>query len=144
MTELQGPSPKGVAPLQRALDTKTVEVLALAGFRTLFGHGIRVPFKKDGLMDMELVVQDSNVLLNMNKVQMAVPELSIWRVTFAYQGKAVVEYGRGIKNDMKVHFPQLIALLFAIWRERRKRAKAMARADAARSRELLTPSLPSP
>jgi len=136
--------PVPIAPVERTLDSKTVEVLALAVFRTLFKDGIHVPLQMKGLMDMDLVVKDNNVLLNMNHVQAEVPQLSIWRVTFAYRGKPVVEYGRGIKNDMKIYYPQLFFLFLAIWQERRRKSKARARGEAARDRELVTMSMTAP
>ncbi|MGD0249682.1 MAG: hypothetical protein ABSB97_02165 [Thermoplasmata archaeon] len=128
----------------RKLDTKTVEVLALAVFRTMFREGIRVPIKMNGMMDLDLVVKDNNVLVNLNQVQAEVPELSIWRITFAYRGKPVVEYGRGIKNDVKFHFPQMCFLLLAIWREKRKKNKAKALGDAHRAENMLTMSVSGP
>jgi hypothetical protein len=126
------------------MDTKTLEVLALSAFRTIFGRGLHVPLKMEGVMDMDLVVRDDNVILNLNEVQLRVPELLIWRFIFAYQGKPVVEYGRGIKNDMKIHIPQLCFLLVAIWRDKRKKIKARAAADAARDREMVTLSMTDP
>lgn len=132
------------APVERPLDTKTMEVLALAVFRTIFQKGVRVPLKIAGKMDMDLMVRDNNVLLNMNSVQLQMPELSIWRIIFAYQGKPVVEYGRGIKNDIKVHFPQACFFLAAMWREKRRKNKARSRGEAAVSREMLTMSVSGP
>jgi hypothetical protein len=129
---------------EKTLDTKTVEVFALAVFRTLFRQGLHVPLQRAGMMDMDLVVKDNNVLLNMNQVHTDVPELSIWRITFAYRGKPVVEYGRGIKNDMKIHLPQLCFLLVAIWREKRRKVQARARGERAREKELVTLSISDP
>ncbi|MGD0587669.1 MAG: hypothetical protein ABSA63_02615 [Thermoplasmata archaeon] len=144
MTQLQNPPSHTAARSEKTLDAKTVEVLALAVFRTLFRDGVHVPLKVDGLMDMDLTVKDNNVLLNLNQVQANVPELSIWRITFAYRGKPVVEYGRGIKNDMKVHFPQLCFLMLAAWREKRKKNQARASGDLALERELVTMSVTEP
>jgi hypothetical protein len=141
MIELQDPRPETFAPFERTLDSKTVEVLALAVFRTLFRDGVHVPLQMKGMMDMDLVVKDNNVLLNLNQVHAEVPQLSIWRITFAYRGKPVVEYGRGVKNDMKIHLPQLCFLFLAIWRERRRKSKARARGEAARDQELVTMSM---
>jgi hypothetical protein len=129
------------APADKILDTKTIEVLSLAVFRALFGRGLRVPLKREGVMDMELVVRDNNVILNLNQVQMHAPELLIWRIIFAYQGKPVVEYGRGIKNDMKIHLPQMCFLLLAIWKDKRKKNQEKAQADAARDREMIARSM---
>jgi hypothetical protein len=133
-------------PYEKTLDTKTVEVLALAVFRTIFRDGVHVPLKVKGKMDVDLVIKDNNVYLNMNDVAAEMPELSIWRVTFAYRGKPVVEYGRGVKNDMKIYYPQLCFLFLAIWRERRRKLRAKTRGDQIRDRELVrmsvTPSAP--
>ena len=144
MTEPQDSPSDPVAPTEKTLDTKTVEVLALTVFRAIFGKGVRVPLKMNGVTDMDLVVRDDNVILNLNKVQLRVPELLIWRFIFAYQGKPVLEYGRGIKNDMKIHLPQVFFLLLAVWRERRKKYKAKATADAARDREMVIMSTTDP
>jgi hypothetical protein len=144
MTQLPNPPSETTVRSEKTLDTKTVEVLALAVFRTLFRDGIHVPLKVIGAMDMDLVVKDNNVLLNMNQVHATVPELSIWRITFAYRGKPVIEYGRGIKNDMKVHLPQLFFLMLAAWREKRKNDRARARGDTVRDRELVTLSTTEP
>jgi hypothetical protein len=144
MTDRPTPPPDPVVPPERTLDTKTVEVLALAVFRTMFRDGIRVPLKMKGKMDMDLVVRDSNVVLNMNQVQTDVPELAIWRITFAYHGKPVFEYGRGIKNDVKIHLPQAFVLLLAIWQERRRKNRAKARAGAAKEREMIAHALTDP
>jgi hypothetical protein len=132
--------PARLTPPGRTLDSKTVEVLALAVFRTLFKDGIHVPIEMKGLVDMDLVVKDNNVLININQVQAAVPQLSIWRVTYAYRGKPFIEYGRGVKNDVKLHYGQLIVLLVAMWRERLRKTRAEARGAAARDQELLAMS----
>jgi hypothetical protein len=125
------------SPTNKTLDTKTIEVLALSVFRSIFGRAVRVPIKVPGMMDMDLVVRDNNVILNLNKIEVHAPELLIWRVVFAYQGKPVVEYGRGIPNDMKIHLPQLCFLYLAIWRDKRKLLKARAAANALRDREMI-------
>jgi hypothetical protein len=144
MTETPGPQPGVRTLIERKLDVKTVEVLGLAVFRTLFRDGVRIPLKMDGMMDMDLVVKDNNILLNMNRVSAAVPELSIWRITFAYHGKPVLEYGRGIKNDLKVHWPQACFLVLAIWKQKRQRSRAEARGAKANDRNLVTMSVDGP
>jgi len=141
MTEPPTPPSNPVISFAKTLDTKTIEVLALSVFRTMFADGLRLPLKVEGMVDMDVVIRDSNVILNLNEVHVNVPELLIWRITFAYQGKPVIEYGRGIKNDTKIHIPQLCFLLVAMWREKRRQLKAKARGDATRERELLTMSV---
>jgi hypothetical protein len=144
MTASPAPRPDELAHAEKKLDTKTVEVLALAVFRTMFRDGICVPLKMNGTMDMDLVVKDNNILLNMNRVQAEVPELSIWRITFAYHGKPVLEYGRGIKNEMKIHYPQMGVLLLAAWREKRRKNKAKIAGDEARKRDMIALSVHPP
>jgi hypothetical protein len=144
MMEFSPPPTDAPAPPEKTLDTKTIEVMSLAVFRTIFGEGVHVPLQKQGMMDMDLVIRDSNVLLNMNQVMMHVPELVLWRFTFAFRGKPVVEYGRGIKNDVKFHFPQLFFLMVTIWQNKRRMARERAQADAAKARDMLTMSLTDP
>jgi len=137
MTGSSSPSSNPPTPMERKLDTKTVEVLTLAVFRTLFKNGIHLPLKMDGMMDMDLMVRDNNVLLNLNQVQMQVPELSIWRIIFSYRGKPVVEYGRGVKSGMKIHFGELFFLFLTFWREKSKSNRARVRSEATRDREMV-------
>jgi hypothetical protein len=123
---------------KKAFDSTTAEVLALTVFRAIFGHGVRVPFKMKGIVDMDLIVKDGNVVFNLNEFEATRPTLTVWRLTFAYRGKPVVEYGRGIKNDVKIHFPQLCIFLFSVWRGNRRRRMALAKAEEITLRELRT------
>jgi hypothetical protein len=125
-------------PLVTTLDTRTVEVLAHTLFGTVFREGVRVPIRVSGLVDMDVVVKDNNVLLNVGRVEAEIPALSLWRITLAYRGHPVVDYGRGIPNDAKVHVPRLCFLLLMSWTERRRRFKARARAERERNRDLAT------
>jgi hypothetical protein len=142
--EPEGPRSESASPGGRALDSRAVEVLASTVFRAVFKNGVRVPLQMDGMVDMDVVVKDNNVILNLNAVQAEVPPLAIWRVTFAYRGRPVADYGRGVKNDLKIHYPQLCVLFLAVWRERRRKNKARAQGDAARDRELVTMSAVAP
>jgi hypothetical protein len=144
VTELQTARVDVMPRPGKPLDTKTIEVLALAAFRGVFGKGVRVPLKIPGVIDMDLAIRDSNVVVNMNQVQLDVPELVLWRFTFAYQGKAVIEYGRGLKNGMKIHFGQLFALLLTMWRTRSDKIKARAKSEKAVHREMISVALTDP
>jgi hypothetical protein len=152
MTELHTGRADRDAFIGKVLDIKRIELLARTVFRAIFGKGVRIPLKLDGVIDMDLVVRDTTVILNLNKLQMQSPELLIWRVVFAYEGKPVVEYGRGIKNDLKVHLPQLFFLFLTLWRERRRKLRARRTANAALGRDIVdlstgdapTPAVPNP
>jgi hypothetical protein len=138
MTELASVRPEPVGPNGRKLNIKTVEVLGQAVFRALFRDGVRIPLKMNGMMDMDLLVQDNNIVLNMNHIKAEVPQLSVWRITFAYHNKPVIEYGRGVKGDMKIHFGQAFFLFVEIWKEKRRKSRAKARGDVVVDRELVT------
>jgi hypothetical protein len=127
-----------VPPVERALDPAMVEVLAHTVFRRLFPEGVRVPIRMSGLIDMDIVVKDNNVLLNVGRVEAELLPLSVWRITVAHRGHPVVEYGRGVRNDAKIHIPRLCFLLLASWAERRRRYKVRARAEWTRNLPLST------
>jgi hypothetical protein len=131
MTEKFDVAVATTSPVGKEIDAKTMEILAYTAFRAFFGKEIRLPIKLSGVMDLDVVVRDTNVTVNLHSVQMQSPELTIWRFILAYQDKPIMEYGRGIKNDMKIHIFQTLFLFLELWRARRKKYRARARAAAA-------------
>ena len=122
MPETRTPPPDGaeghvvaVPKIERVVDLSTLEVASYAIFRALFGRGLRLPIKREGIVDMDVVVRDRDIIINTNKLMFEVPELSIWRLVFAYQGKPVLEFGRGVKNRVKIYRLRLAMLLFRMW-----------------------------
>ena len=109
-----------VPRIERVVDLSTLEVASYAIFRALFGRGLRVPIRREGVIDMDFVVRDRDIIINTNKLLFEVPELSIWRLVIAYQGKPVVEFGRGVKNRVRVHRLRLAIILFKMWWRGRK------------------------
>jgi hypothetical protein len=89
-------------------------------------------------MDLDVVAKDNNVLLNVGRLEAEIPPLSVWRITLAYRGHKVVEYGRGVKNDVKVHVPRLGFLLLTSWVERRRRYKVREQDTAVPDRGMTT------
>ena len=123
--------------IQRVLDVSTIEVLTFAMFRAIFGRGIRIPLKLEDVIDMEIVAKDKDIVLNTNQLYFQVPELSVWRFIFAYKGKPVIEYGRGIKNQIRIHYYRMFVVLLSTWwgswkrkRAHKKKAEANAEAEA--------------
>jgi hypothetical protein len=114
--------------IERVLDVTTIEVLTFAMFRAIFGRGVRIPLRIEGVIDMEIVAKDKDIVLNTNELQFEVPELSVWRFIFAYKGKPVIEYGRGVKNRIKIHRFRLFLVLLAMWWGGRKKRIALAKA----------------
>jgi hypothetical protein len=110
--------------VSQVFDMSTVEMLAYALSRALFRRGVQVPLKVKNVVDMDIAVKDTDVILNTNDVSFELPPLQIWRVIFSYKGKPVLEYGRGINNDFKIHYSRAISLLLAMWVGRRKRRRA--------------------
>ena len=122
--------------IERVLDVSTIEVLTFAMFRAIFGRGIRIPLKIEGVFDMEIVAKDKDIVVNTNQLYFQVPELNVWRFIFAYKGKPVIEYGRGVKNRIKIHRLRLFLVLLAVWwGGRRNRTAEKKKADAAAEAE---------
>jgi len=114
---------RSLPPLERLIDIPSIELATYAMFRSLVGRGIRIPLKREGLIDMDIVVKDRDVILNTNQLQFELPSLAIWRLIFAYKGEAIIEYGRGVKNNMKIHRWRLFKLLLQMWWRGRKKAR---------------------
>jgi len=112
----------------RIIDISTVEVLSYAFFRAMFGKSIHIPLKREGVIDMDIAVEDNNIILNTNDVAFAPLHLDIWRFIFTYKNKPILELGRGIKRDMKIHYGSALIFLLAMWSGGRKARKAQEKA----------------
>ncbi len=131
----------GKAPKTRSvIDISTLEVLGYTVFRAMFGQGVRVPLKIEGSMDMDIAVKDTNVIINTNDVTFEPPVLQIWHFIFAYKGRPVIEYGRGVTR-VKVHYYNAFVMLLAMWWGGKKKRKAKEKASRARDKELLARSV---
>jgi hypothetical protein len=95
----------------QVFDVSTVEMLAYALSRSLFRRGVQIPLKVKNVVDMDIAVKDTDIILNTNDVSFELPPLQIWREIFSYKGKPVLEYGRGVNNDFKIHYSRAISLL---------------------------------
>ncbi|HTY46415.1 MAG TPA: hypothetical protein VMB46_01990 [Methanomassiliicoccales archaeon] len=108
---------------QRDVDVNALEIVTYAAFRALFGYGIKVPIKREGLVDMDIVVKNRDVVINTNQLYVSLPELAVWRVIYSHKGKPIMELGRGVKNGMKIHRYRGLLLLLEIWRNGRESRK---------------------
>ena len=117
---------EGLPPIDRVIDINTLEVAAFALFRVLFGGGLRIPIKREGLIDMDVLIIDKDVILDINTLQFGEHKLKVWRLVFAYQGTPIMEVGRGVKNGLKIYKFRALRLLLALWSQGRKRRKAAA------------------
>jgi len=127
-TETTGDSSEQKLVISRILDISTVEMVTYALFRAMFGRGIHVPLKREGVIDMDIAIEDNNIILNTNDVTFIPPELKIWRLIFTYKNKPIIEYGRGIKRGMKIHYGRAVIFLLAMWSGGRKTRKAQEKA----------------
>jgi len=114
--------------LSRILDLSTVEMITYAIFRAIFGKSIQIPLKREGVIDMDIAVKDNDIILNTNNVSFVPPQLQIWRIIFTYKNKPIIEYGRGIKHGMKIHYGSALIFLLAMWSGGRKTRKALEKA----------------
>lgn len=143
----KAPSPPEVppdSPAKKATNTGTVELLSGALFRTIFGKGIHVPIKMSGVLDMDVLVRENDVFVNANQVLVELPQLSIWRLVVAYQGRPVMELGRGVRNKIHFHYGALLFALLRIWRDKHLAARTYALKQHSKDRKALAESRPAP
>jgi hypothetical protein len=127
-TETTGDSSEQKLRITRILDISTIEVLTYAFFRAMFGKSIHIPLKREGVIDMDITVENNDVILNTNDVSFVPPQLQIWRLVFTYRDKPIIEFGRGIKHGMKIHYGSAVIFLLAMWSGGRKTRKAQEKA----------------
>ncbi|HUT27783.1 MAG TPA: hypothetical protein VMW85_07050 [Methanomassiliicoccales archaeon] len=117
--------------LDRNIDVGTVEVITYALFRAVFGKGVSIPIKREGMMDMDVVVRGKDVILNTNQFFFVVPDLAVWRIIYSHKGVPVMELGRGVNKGLKIHRLQAIRLVLELWKGSIKNQREKARLLAA-------------
>jgi len=122
-TDTADDSSKKQSFTSRILDISTIEIITYAFFRAMFGKSLHIPLKREGVIDMDITVENNDVILNTNDVSFAPPQLNIWRLIFTYKNKPIIEFGRGIKRGMKIHYGSAILFLLAMWSGGRKTRK---------------------
>jgi len=114
--------------IRRVIDLSTVELMAYTLTRAIFHQGVWVPIYMEGVVDMDIAVKDTDIIVNTNNVAFEPPPLQIWHIIFSYKGKPVMEYGRGVKNNLKIHYSRAVIFLMAVWLGGRKKRKAREKA----------------
>jgi hypothetical protein len=119
--------------LSRNIDMGTVEVMTYALFRAVFGYGVNVPIKREGLVNMDISVKGKDVQIDTKEFYFAVPDLVVWKLVYSHQGEPIIEFGRGVKKGMKVHRLRALKLGLTLWSQARKanKLKVMAKKAAA-------------
>lgn len=110
------------------LDLSTLEMIAYALSRSVFRKGVKIPVKLKDVVDMDVAVKDTDIILNTNDVSFELPPLQIWHVVFSYKGKPVFEFGRGVNNNLKIHYRHAFPFLIAMWLGGRRRRKVREKA----------------
>lgn len=110
--------------LNRNIDMGTVEVITYALFRAVFGYGVNVPIKREGMINADLSVKGKDITIDTKEFYFAVPDLVVWKVIYSHQGVPIIEFGRGVKNGMKVHRMRALKLGLSLWSQARKATKA--------------------
>lgn len=108
----------------RQIDLATIEIITYALSRAVFAHGVKVPLKKEGMVDADITLRGKDILINTNQFYAAVPELSVWRIVYTHQNKPIFEMGRGVKKGMKVHRLNALKLGLSLWMQARAASKA--------------------
>ncbi|MBM4237270.1 MAG: hypothetical protein FJ151_02155 [Euryarchaeota archaeon] len=109
------------------VDLNTFELISYGVFRSLFGRSLRLPLKREGIIDAEIQIRDKDIILNTDELYFYFPELVVWRFAYNHRGKTVMEFGRGVPNGLKIHRWRALLLLFEIWRgsRRNRRTKSL-------------------
>jgi hypothetical protein len=130
------PTPKIRTPkLERVIDITTIEFLAFTVIRALFPRRVKYVLKKEGVVDMDITIDDRDITFSSNRLMFEVPEMSIWRLIFAYKGKPVIEIGRGVKNGIKFHRMRILRVAIDMWLAERRKAKEKKRKKKAKRKK---------
>jgi len=118
--------------LDRILDLGTAEVLTYALFRAVFGYGVNIPIKREGVVDMDITVKGRDVVIDTHEFFFNLPDLVVWKVIYTHQGQPIFEMGRGVKKGFKVYRLRALKLFLKLWSQSRKAAKDRAAKVAAK------------
>jgi len=128
--------------IERPIDLSTLEIITYALFRVVFGGGVRIPIKREGMVDVDITVKGKEVTVNTNQMYFAPPELTVWHIVYMHKGKPVIEFGRGVKKGMKIHRLRALLLVFELWMGSRRgrpiQALPLVEYDGVKSRETET------
>jgi hypothetical protein len=126
--EEEPPSPHIHEPSEprsdRPLNLATLEVITYALFRAVFGKGVHIPLRKEGLMDADVTIRGKDVIINTNELYAVVPELQVWQITYTHKGKPILQYGRDVPNGIKLHRLNALMLAVSVWRQQKRLERA--------------------
>jgi hypothetical protein len=109
--------------LKQPMDLSMMEEIAYLVIRRVFREGVRIPIRKEGMVDLDVIIKGKELVIDVNRLFFDTPKLSVWRVTLAYMGEPLVLFGRGVKQDLKVHPLRVARFLIRAWMEKRRYEK---------------------
>lgn len=115
--------------VKRPFDITGIEQLAFLALNGIFPDGIRIPIRKEGMMDFDVVIKGKEIMIDVKGPLADVPSLAVWRLTFAFEGEPLAMYGRGVKGDVKVYKLRVLKFIIRASLAKRKR-KRLARLKA--------------
>ncbi|MFA5312055.1 MAG: hypothetical protein WC375_01910 [Methanomassiliicoccales archaeon] len=121
----------------RTIDLATAEIISYALVRVIFGTGVHIPIKKDGIIDAEVTIRGKDIVINTNELYANVPDLAVWRVIYTHKGTPIFEFGRDVPKGFRVRRWNTLRLGFQIWKQARERTKVKKRLKKEREQALL-------
>jgi hypothetical protein len=109
---------------KRTINLAMIEIIAYALSRALFGQGVSIPLKKEGIVDAQVTLRNKDIIINTNQFYASIPDLAVWRVIYTHQGKPILEFGRGIPKGLKVYRLNALKLGLSLWMQNRAAIKA--------------------
>jgi hypothetical protein len=127
---------KVMEPLDRTIDVAGIEVITYALFRFIFGTGVHIPIKREGMVDMDVTVKRKDIIVNTNQFFVTIPELLVWRIIYTHKDKPIMELGRGVKNGMRIYKLNAIRLILEMRSLNKQSIKAKKRLAKAKAAQL--------
>lgn len=109
--------------VNRMLDLGGIEELAFLALNGVFPGGLTIPVRKEGLANFDVTVKGKEILIDVQGPLADIPTLSVWRITFAFEGEPLLIWGRGVKGDIKVYRLRVVRFMYRAWRAKRARKK---------------------
>jgi hypothetical protein len=119
-TSVPGEPGEPSADNPRKIDLSLIEIASYTLLKAAFENGVDIPIKREGVIDMDVIVNGKELTINTNELYFTVPELAVWHIVYTHRGRPVLEIGRGVKNGLKVHRLNALRLGLETWNGSRK------------------------
>ena len=110
--------------VKKPADYSGIEELVFLALNSVFPGGVKIPIHREGIADLDVIIKGKDIMIDFQGPLADAPALTVWRITFAYEGEPLAVYGRGVKGDVKVFKIRVIKFLWRAMVAKRKRKKA--------------------